>query len=512
MQAEFFADYKADSVLLEKVAALTPDNPFHTQAYIEAMRSLGLQVVVLCLVHDGQLVSACPAFIRSGRLNKTLEITSLPLLADADIFWNGLREFCRSAGVTILEINSYGSRVAEIPDLEFETTRTARAEYIINLQPEDLWKRTRKGHRYNINRGRKAGLAVQRTSDAAACVEHINMMGASMQRRKSRGESVLEDLPLEASRALLNHGAGEIYQAMREGEVMASALIVKAAEGAYYQSAGTCEAGRDCGASTFLVYEIAETLKQEGYKIFNLGGTHIGNRGLEDFKTGFGAEPIPLSSASFFTGGALRKKLFTTVRLLREDRKGLIQHLRGRLENFVVYSADPHKIPTVEIEGAVLRKLSDEELASLPTEQDFLRDQVERLSRLGFNDAYAVYYNDQLAHISWLITAEHDRLIRPRNVKLKPGEAEITNCVTLPEFRGLGIYGFAIRNLCRIAAGTLDIKRVFMITSVNNLASQRGMQKAGLQFQGKILRLVFSYLPGEASLTFRGHRWFANNK
>src|SRR5918996_6463873 len=129
MQAEFFADYKADSVLLEKVAALTPDNPFHTQAYIEAMRSLGLQVVVLCLVHDGQLLSACPAFIRSGRLNKTLEITSLPLLADADIFWNGLREFCRSAGVTILEINSYGSRVAEIPDLEFETTRTARAEY-----------------------------------------------------------------------------------------------------------------------------------------------------------------------------------------------------------------------------------------------------------------------------------------------------------------------------------------------------------------------------------------------
>src|SRR6185369_7059052 len=118
MQAEFYADYKTDGVLLEKVAALTPDNPFHTQAYIEAMRSLGLQVVVLCLIKDDEILSACPAFIRSGRLNKTLEITSLPLLVDADVFWNGLREFCRNAGVTILEINSYASRVAEIPDLE----------------------------------------------------------------------------------------------------------------------------------------------------------------------------------------------------------------------------------------------------------------------------------------------------------------------------------------------------------------------------------------------------------
>jgi RimJ/RimL family protein N-acetyltransferase len=509
MQLEFYVDLEADSVLLAKVASLTPDNPFYTEAYVEAMRALGSQVVVLCLRQNGELLSACPALVRSGRLSKTLEITSLPVLSDPAVFWEGLREFCRKSRVTILEVNSYASTVAQIDAFEYETGRTERVEYVIDLQSSDLWKQTRKGHRYNITRGRKAGLQVRRTTDSSACLEHINMMSASLERRRTQGESVLDDLPLATSRALLEHEAGELFQAVCEGQVLASALILKAAKGAYYQTAGTCEAGRECGASTFLVFEIAKALQDQGYQSFNLGGTEVGNRGLQDFKTGFGAAPVPLAAANFFLGGSLQKKIFTMLRLLRDDRRGLLRHLRGRLERYVVYSTDPNTIKPYDVEGAVLKKLSDEELASLPTDQDFLKEQVERLDKLGFNGAYGVYYKDQLANISWLITSEHDRMINPRNVKLKQGEAEITHCVTLPEFRGLGLYPFAIRSLCEVAAG-MGAKRVFMITNVNNLASQRGMQKAGLSLRGKITRLVFSYLPGEAALTYRGHRWFTN--
>jgi ribosomal protein S18 acetylase RimI-like enzyme len=506
MQPEFYVDLEADSALLAKVASLTPDNPFYTEAYVETMRALGSQVVVLCLWQNDELLSACPALVRSGRLSKTLEITSLPALSDPAVFWEGLREFCRKSGVTILEVNTYASTVAQIHNFEYETGRIERVEYVIDLQSSDLWKQTRKGHRYNITRGRKAGLQVRRTIDSSACLEHINMMGASLERRRAHGESVLEDLPLATSRALLEHKAGELFQAVRDGQVLASALILKAAKGAYYQTAGTCEAGRECGASTFLVFEIAKALQDQGYQSFNLGGTEVGNRGLQDFKTGFGAAPVPLAAANFFLGGSVKKKLFTTLRLLRHDRRGLLRHLLGRVERYVVYSTDPRAIQASDIEGAVLKKLSDEELASLPVDQDFLKEQVERLSRLGFNDAYGVYYKDQLAHISWLITSEHDRVIKPRNVKLKAGEAEITNCVTLPEFRGLGLYAFAIRSLCEVAAGA-GAKRVFMITNVNNLASQRGMQKAGLSSHGKILRVAFSYLPNEAGFTYRGHRW-----
>jgi hypothetical protein len=74
-----------------------------------------------------------------------------------------------------------------------------------------------------------------------------------------------------------------------------------------------------------------------------------------------------------------------------------------------------------------------------------------------------------------MITADHDS---PGSfVGLKEGEVEITHCFTFPQFRKLGIYPYAIRSLCQIAAQN-RIRRVFMITNVKNIASQQGIEKA----------------------------------
>jgi hypothetical protein len=507
MTVEFHAERRPDETLLAEVAALAPDNPFHSPAYAEAMRALGSQVVILSLRKDGALVSACPAFTRSGRLNRSLEITSLPALADEGVFWEGLQNFCRQDGVTLLEVNSFASTAARIPALPQEVGRKERAEYVLDLQAADLWRLLRKDRKHDVKQGRKAGLEVRRTTDAGACREHERVVASSMERRSARGERVPEDSPLSTCEALLRHGAGELFQAVRGGEVVASALVARAAEGAYYQSAGASAAGRECGAPTFLLFEVGQILQAEGCKLFNLGGAGPDERGLHEFKRGFGAEPVPLESAQFFLGGALRKKIDTTLKLLRHDRGELLRHLKGRVERYVVYSCDPAEAPPPPAaEEAEQGKLTDEELAGLPADREFLRAQSERLHRLKFNDAYGVFYQGQLAHISWLIPAEHDRRIPVRNLKLRDGEAEITNCVTWPEFRGLSLYPFAIRSLCRVAHAQ-GVRRVFMICDVKNLASQRGMQKAGLKPHGRIVRLAFSYLPGEAGLTYRGHRW-----
>ena len=132
--------------------------------------------------------------------------------------------------------------------------------------------------------------------------------------------------------------------------------------------------------------------------------------------------------------------------------------------------------------------------------------ETHRFRQFGFNDAFAVFRDRELAHIAWLISAEHDRVLQDRNVKLRAGEAEITHCLTLPEFRGQGLYPFAIRSLCQVAKER-GIQRVFMITNVHNKASQRGIEKAGFTQCGKIVRSVFSFLPEGAAVTYRGHRW-----
>src|ERR1700682_4020469 len=93
---------------LKKVAQLSPTNPFYTPAYCAAMRAVGYDPVVFSCM-DGKADVACTGFIRSGRLNRSLEITSIPLLQADSVFWSGLLSFCREAKVSILEVDSFGS-------------------------------------------------------------------------------------------------------------------------------------------------------------------------------------------------------------------------------------------------------------------------------------------------------------------------------------------------------------------------------------------------------------------
>ena len=82
------------------LAALAPENPFHAYAYVKAMESLGYQPWVLSQCEQGRVLSACMAFMKSGHLNRSLEIRSLPCLPDSHLFWEGLLRFSREAAVS----------------------------------------------------------------------------------------------------------------------------------------------------------------------------------------------------------------------------------------------------------------------------------------------------------------------------------------------------------------------------------------------------------------------------
>jgi RimJ/RimL family protein N-acetyltransferase len=200
------------------------------------------------------------------------------------------------------------------------------------------------------------------------------------------------------------------------------------------------------------------------------------------------------------------RKLRSACRLIQAGPRAVAGAL-FRVERFVVYQANPERIPLPDaIPGARIEKLTVEDLNSLPQNRPEVVEQLEYIRRRGCLNAYAVRVDGQIAHSSWVMTPELERNYPIKNVLLRAGEVEITHCITLEEYRGRGLYPFAIRSICQIEAkrGT---KRVFMITNVLNTASQRGMQKAGLTFSGKIIRLISPQFPESCSVTFRGHRW-----
>ncbi len=320
MSAEFCAEPEPSPALFEELAAASPANPFCSAAFAEARRSQGERPWVLSLRDNaGGLIAGCAAFGRSGRLSRSLEVPSLPSVGDDRVFWDGLLELCGRLDITQLRLDSFASPPGRIPSLPGEVERVRRIEYIIPLRGADLWKPLRKGHRWTVNRGRKAGLVVRRSTAAADCRVHCSLMGASMERRAERGENVpTGDAASGPLLALLQAGAGELFQATFNDMVVSSALILTSRSGGYFQTAGTSPEGMARGASQFLVFEIARSLQEHGMEAFNLGGVAGSNPGLHEFKIGFGAEPVALEAASCQPARGLRGMLVAAVGEVRK--------------------------------------------------------------------------------------------------------------------------------------------------------------------------------------------------
>lgn len=306
--------------LCERMAVLSPANPFMTTAYLEARTALGGEPLILALEDGERMRTACAAWLRSGYLTRSLEVVSLPLLPEPDAFWRDLQAWCRRERVSQLEVNSFASEQASIPFLDGETSRRPRCEYVLDLREQTCGEEMSSNHLRNVKRARKGHVNIHRSRDAAACRLHVSLMSSSMTRRRERGEQVPDDAAIHLAEvtALAQRGAGELFQAVVDGRVVSSILVLQSARGGYYHSAGTSPEGMSCGASHLLVHEIAVTLHAEEKWQFNLGGASESGSGLEQFKRGFGARGIDLQAVQCSTAKRFTRWLGAGATILRQ--------------------------------------------------------------------------------------------------------------------------------------------------------------------------------------------------
>ncbi len=293
---------KAQSYISE-AARINPTNPFYTAEYMSYRYAQGFTPWIFVYKDHINQNIYCPAFMKSGRLRRSLEIPSVPHIPVKKSFWPKLINFCRQKGITDLSVNSFCSQGGLIPQLDHETNRKARWEYVLHLKQPDVFMKMRKGHSYSIKRAQKIGVELLRTRDQEAVLEHSRLISTSMQRRKNRGENVTTSASTNDFLQLTKSGAGEIFQAILANKVLSSNLILIAEKAGYNHTQGTSTEGMNCGAAHFLVHEIACALRQENKEILNLGGTNDLNpeSGLIKFKTGFGltTEKIELEAVKF---------------------------------------------------------------------------------------------------------------------------------------------------------------------------------------------------------------------
>lgn len=334
MPAEFNASEELTPEQCEEIAALDPYNPFYTYAYSKAREAVDSKAWLLSVKQDRRTVAGCLGFMKTGRLNRSLEIPSLPSVTAEDPFWNGVLNFCRRERVSDLVAHTFASSNVTIPLIAGETSRRARVEYVLNLAGPDLWSEMSSNHKRNAQKAGKAGILIERSVATADCEEHARLQDASMERRMIRGEQVRADSQVRTFAALIEHQAGELFRATQEEKVLSSILILRAKLGGYYHSAGTSSEGMAKGASHLLIRQVAEILREEGMERFNLGSAGVDNPGLERFKTGFGSQAIQLEAAQFGFGSRLQKGLGAVLNMMKRlsEKKLLEKEKRTETE------------------------------------------------------------------------------------------------------------------------------------------------------------------------------------
>ena len=306
MSISFVAERNPSSEISQEVETLSPSNPFATVAYVASSKIAGDMPWVIGLREHGALKSAAFAYERSGRINRTLTISSMPDVSDAKFFWDGIVDLCHHKNFSRLEVNSFASPACSLPPLTGEFRRRKRWEFVVNLREPDLWKKTHDNHRRRIKKAQKLGIQFRCSTNGEDTKDHARVIAASMERRTQRGEYVPTVQETSGFRAFLETGAGRLFQAVSEGKVLSSAMVLLSRTGGYLQSGGTNPEGMELGASHFLQHEIMKTLQSEGKEVYNLGGTDEPESGLAMFKIRFGASSVPLEAVEVLVGKTMR--------------------------------------------------------------------------------------------------------------------------------------------------------------------------------------------------------------
>jgi RimJ/RimL family protein N-acetyltransferase len=478
--------------LLSVIERFEPDNPIQRAAYARSRQLLGERVCAIIVEDGGQPSAGCFAYLSGRRLAPVLTIASMPVVTDVEGLLRAVRRWCRRHAVWELHIETFCSAITHVPRLPGEFARRERCEWMWAL-PEDPSTSLSSHHRRNVAKARKSGVELRRSREPADAASHARLVAESMARRAQRGEAVPDvDGTLEWE-SVLRVGVGELFQGILGGEVVTSLLVLRSGSVAYYMSAGTSPVGFSSGAAPFVVLSAAQALGGEGVRTFNLAGAGDEAPGLQRYKRDFGAEPRRLDAATAHVLPVAFTKARTAARLLLRDPRALAAQLVSR-ERLLVYGAAIDELADGQ-DDLICSRLTDEELAALRGSADFAA-QARRFDEFRLNAAYAVNVDGRLAHVAWMLTRDEASLAgAARHLPLDDASVEITHCHTAEAFRGRGIYPRAIRALAAIARER-GAERVYMATGADNVASQRGIEKAGLRRSGEIVRYRVPFLGG----------------
>jgi hypothetical protein len=183
-----------------------------------------------------------------------------------------------------------------------------RVEFALPLDLDDqqMLARVKPRKRSLIRQmARDQEVVVREASDLASLKRLIEFQAASHDRRVRRGDPEYS-IASQASastihRLFIEQGHARLFLALLSGSPVAGVLVhCDGKRSAYYTMAGCSDEGFRASAPTYLVWEMMQQLRRDGYQSLNLGGVSRAEAqdrsGLYQFKSSFGGSEVSCTS------------------------------------------------------------------------------------------------------------------------------------------------------------------------------------------------------------------------
>ena len=493
---------------MEKFSQQTDYPTVWCREFMCSMASEQHYPVLFRIERNGALIALTLGMFRCRFLRSQLVFPSYPrFLEDSaeskSVFWQGVDKFCRKHGVVRVAVNSYEAPELQVAELRGLTQTKERSEFFIDLTRDlgELLRSFSSSHRRNIKKAQKHDLELSISQNGSILEEHLIAFSHTATRRQSRNETV-PGVNEQLLRKLLNSQNAIVMQLHQGHEIISSIYIILTPKSAFYFSGGTTPEGTRIGAFHYLIWSAIEELQNRGVASLTLGGADSDTpEGLRRFKLGFNAREVQLTHNEYLLGFPvfipvakfLQKiqnrpaSLFTMA--LNVPKRLLAKIVK--ISRWEMYSLSSEPEPVGSRPGAdfELRQLAESDYNFLEQQGGRFAEQAKLYYRdRGISTAYGLYVKEELAHVSWVYTAEEYAKESVAQIRLGPEDAEITNCYTLDKFRGRNLYACALQH---IAIDLLRLGKTRIITKVErkNIASKRGIVKAGFRRDGSVVLL-----------------------
>jgi hypothetical protein len=219
-----------------------------------------------------------------------------------DAIWRGFvvefHEFCVRNNIVseFVRLNPFLKNHEALSNVADGIKESGTVVHVDLTADEDvIWKNLKKSNRNSVTNARRENVEISRTKNREDMDEFYKIYNESMDRRNAKKMYYFPREFYDLLFDLLKENIS-LFVAKHEGKIISASLFIGKENFIHYFLSGGRPETRYLGANNLLLYEAILWAKEQGYKIFNLGGGYQKGDSLFRFKSTFSK-----ATATFYT-------------------------------------------------------------------------------------------------------------------------------------------------------------------------------------------------------------------